>query len=90
MSPLISPVGTPGHWGAPKGITPAQFGYIANLDMDAVQPGQVAAIATYASLWLNSEVRNQPIRMDCDTLACELGCQWYADAKAAWTELKKL
>jgi hypothetical protein len=30
---------------------------------------------------------NQPIRMDTDTLTCELGQLKYSDAKAAWNAL---
>ncbi len=90
MNPLISPVGVPGHWRAPEGVSPAQFAFLVNLDMDAVQPGQVAAISSFASLWLKNRVSNQPLRMDCDTLACEIGNQHYGEAKAAWLALKAL
>jgi uncharacterized protein len=90
MNPLISPIGKPGQRTAPEGMTAAQFKYLANLDMDAVLPGEVAAIASYAGQWLNSKVPNQPIRMNGDTLTCELGYPWYQDAKAAWQKLFRL
>jgi hypothetical protein len=89
MSPLISPVGVPGHWNAPKGVSPDQFQFLVDLDMDAVQPGQVAAISSFAGLWLADGTPNQPIRMDCDTLCCEIGYASYGEAEAAWRILQK-
>jgi len=89
MNPLISPVqGAAGIWTAPGGMTAAQFTYLANMDMDAIQQSQVNAIAAYADLWLKSQAPNQPIRMNTDTLACELGDAWFQAASAAWAAIK--
>ena len=45
MNPLISPVrSTSGSWTAPGPMTAAQFIYLANLDMDAVEQPQVDTI----------------------------------------------
>ncbi|MFI5023434.1 MAG: patatin-like phospholipase family protein [Alphaproteobacteria bacterium] len=88
MNPLISPLGTPGNWRAPTGMTASRFTYLANLDMDAVEQPQVNAIANLADSWLQGNVRNQPIRMNGDTLVCELGSEWFSDAVAAWRKIK--
>jgi hypothetical protein len=84
MSPLISPVKTAGAWSAPGSMSAAQFTYLANLDMDAVQQAQVDAISQYADLWVQGQAPNQPIRMDGDTLTPELGQTTFQGAAAAW------
>ncbi|MEA1673761.1 patatin-like phospholipase family protein [Nitrospirillum sp. BR 11163] len=92
MNPLISPVPAtdPGPWGPPQGLSPAQFQALVKMDMDAVEQGEVDAIKHLAELWLagsgapSPSVRNQPIRMDHDTLACELGHTTFSDALTAW------
>jgi hypothetical protein len=53
-------------------MTTAQFKYLANLDMDAVEQPQVDAISKYADLWLQDVAPNQPMRMDQTTLTREL------------------
>jgi hypothetical protein len=94
MNPLISPMGQPGTWRAPgpssAPMTAAQFTYLAKLDMDAVEPAQVDAIAAFADLWLSGNVTNQPLRMNGDTLVPELGYGSFQDAAAAWRRLKQL
>ncbi|HTV06861.1 MAG TPA: patatin-like phospholipase family protein [Acidobacteriaceae bacterium] len=84
MSPLISPMLKNGSWEPPDSMAAAQFQYLANLDMDAVEQPQVDAIAKYADLWLQDQAMNQPIRMDSTTLTAELGHDRYSKAKAAW------
>jgi hypothetical protein len=93
MSPLVSPVkktvnGTDA-WTAPGSMAAAQFKYLANLDMDAVEQAQVDAISQYADLWLQGIAPNQPIRMNGDTLRCELGQTKFGDAKIAWEALNQ-
>ena len=89
MSPLISPIkASGGTWGPPSGMTAAQFTYLANLDMDAVEQPQVDAIGRFADLWIDNAVLNQPIRMSADTLKRELGQVWFKDAVAAWEEIR--
>jgi hypothetical protein len=94
MNPMISPLGEPGQWRAPgppqAPMTAAQFTYMTRLDMDAVEPAQVAAIAAFAELWIGGNVSNQPLRMNGDTLAPELGAASFQDAAAAWRQLKQL
>ena len=88
LNPLISPVGSTNNWTAPIGMTAAQFDYLVGLDMDAVEDHQVEAIKQFADLWIIDQVRNQPIRMDWDTLACEIGFETFSKAKAAWNAVR--
>lgn len=94
MNPLISPMGQPGAWRAPGAaaapMTASQFTYLLRLDMDAVEQAQVDAIAAFAELWLGGNVTNQPLRMNGDTLAPELGYGSFQDAATAWRRLKQL
>lgn len=88
MNPLISPMGNTGTWKPPGNMTVAQFLYLANLDMDAVEQPQVDAITKYADLWVQDSVRNQPIRMNGDTLTLELGQATFTAAKNAWNAIR--
>jgi uncharacterized protein len=89
MNPLISPEkDAAGNWTAPAGMTAAQFTYLANLDLDAVEQHEVDAIAEYADLWLQGKAPNQPIRMNGDTLKLELGYERFQDAAVAWKSVK--
>ncbi len=100
MNPLISPRGAPGAWqppGAPlvagastQAMTPEQFSYLVNLDMDAVEDTEVAAIAAFAELWIDGGVSNQPVRMDSDTLEPELGASSFPGAVEAWSLVREL
>ena len=88
MNPLISPVKKSGAWYAPGSMTAAQFKYLANLDMDAVEQAQVDAISKYADLWVQGLAPNQPLRMNGDTLGPELGQITFPTAAAAWNAIK--
>lgn len=89
MNPLISPVNHNGVWSPPGSMTLAQFKYLANLDMDAIQQAQVNAISSYADLWVQGVAPiNQPIRMNTSTLAPELGPVTFAAALAAWNAIR--
>jgi hypothetical protein len=91
MSPLLSPMqDTTGGWTAPAGLTQEAFLDFVQMPMDAIQPGDVATIKDYAQSWLADRTYNQPIRMDADTLTCELGQMRYSAAKAAWNALSAL
>jgi patatin-like phospholipase len=87
MNPLISPILINGSWGPPSSMACAQFQYLVNLDMDAVDQPQVDAIMKFATLWLNDQAMNQPIRMD-GALTAELGQDRYSKAKAAWRAIR--
>lgn len=87
MAPVRAPSGATDPWNTPGGMTPAQFKYLLNLDMDAVDAAQVTAISKFADLWVSGQVFNQPVRMDGDTLTCELGQEKFSDAAAAWAKI---
>jgi hypothetical protein len=87
MNPLITPGTVDGQLAAPEGWTPAQFQYLCNLDVDAVEQSQVQYIGDWCQLWLQSKVPNQPLRMDGQTMAVEVGYGWYREARTAWSEL---
>jgi hypothetical protein len=88
MNPLISPNKVNGQWVPPGPMTLAQFEYLANLDMDAIEQNQVDAIAAFADLWVTGKILNQPIRMNSDTLALEIGDATFASAVQSWRAVK--
>lgn len=89
MNPSISPMrDASGNWATPAGMTLAQFDFLAKLDMDAVEQLQVDAITKYADLWLQDAAPNQPIRIDSNTLALELGQPTFSAALAAWKAIR--
>jgi hypothetical protein len=55
--------------------------------MDAVEQNDVEYIDDWCSLWMMGGAPNQPIRMDGQTLACEIGDPTYAAAVASWRAL---
>jgi hypothetical protein len=87
FNPLISPVAARGRWTMPRGWTMAQFQRLCGLGIDALAPGDVAAIDDWCQLWLGDHVPNQPIRMDGETLMPELGYGLYSEARRAWRSL---
>jgi hypothetical protein len=87
VSPMRSPAGAKDPWCPPGDMTAAQFKYLTNLDMDAVEQAQVNAIEHLADLWLKDQVRNQSIRMNSDTLECELGSETFSSALTAWRQI---
>lgn len=90
MNPLVSPMMDAfGQWIFPAGLTLAQFQALAKLPMDAIEQNQVLTIASYADRWLNDRTYNQPVRMDADNLACELGQMSYSAAKNAWNAIRQ-
>lgn len=90
LNPLISPAavsGAVGGWTAPPGWTAAQFQYLCGLGMDAIAASDVAYIDDWCSLWIAGAARNQPIRMDGQTLAAEIGYERFQEGVAAWRAL---
>jgi hypothetical protein len=91
MSPMISPVsettGGSRTWAPPGNLTPADFQFLAQLGMDAVEQRQVDAISSYTALWLADIAPNQPVRMDGGSLACEIGQDRFSAANAAWAAI---
>ncbi len=87
MNPLIRPALQDGEWVAPDGWTAAQFQYLCNLDLDAVDQNQVQYIVDWCQLWLGDGAPNQPLRMDGATMNVEIGYGKYSEAKLAWSRL---
>ncbi len=69
MNPLVSPVLQGGTLVAPGAMTAAAFQALTNIDMDAILPAEVTAIAAYADLWLGGKAPNQLLHSDGETLA---------------------
>ena len=88
MNPLIGPVHTKHGWALPGEMTPNDFKFLRDLDLDATKREQVEAIERYADLWLKGKARNQPIRMNGKTFRPEVGQEWFSEAKAAWKQIK--
>jgi hypothetical protein len=88
MNPKISPVGYPGAWGPPGGMTDQQFTDMVNLPVDALEQKLVDKISAYTELWLAGAVPNQPIREDTTTLKLELGSPSFKEAASVWQALK--
>ena len=87
MSPLVAPVrGADGAWALPVGITVEDFVALAGMTMDAVEQEDVLRIQTLALLWLQDNMRNQPVRMSPQQNV-EVGQEWFSQALAAWKTL---
>jgi len=84
MSPLISPVKTQQGWGASDSASEDDFAPLVKLDMDAVEQRDVGLIVRHADRWTENTVRNQPVRMNGDTLELEIGQADFKTALAAW------
>ena len=88
MNPLVSPFrslpGAKDPWRPPGDLSQTDFNFLFNLNLDAIEPDQVMAICHFADLWLKDQVRNQGVRMNSDTLACEVGQDTFSAAAEAW------
>jgi hypothetical protein len=88
MNPLVSPLqDANGDWGPPTGWSTSQFSALAALGMDAIAQSDVDLIEAFTAGWLAGDVSNQPIRMNGDTLALELGQATFAQALDAWNRI---
>ena len=89
INPVLRPVaGQGGAWIAPGAMSSAQFKYLTQLGMDAVEQTAVTAIENYAALWLQNDVPNQAIRADGQTLRTEIGQDRFDDAVVAWNAIR--
>jgi hypothetical protein len=88
MNPVIAPVLQAGQLQPPGGMTLAQFQYLCGIGIDALQPGEVNAIAAYADLWLAGRAPNQPIHTDEGAPPVSIGAADFPAALAAWNDLK--
>ncbi|MGH7080362.1 MAG: hypothetical protein ACREFU_19960, partial [Acetobacteraceae bacterium] len=73
---------------APQNWTAAQFEYLCGLPMDVITQADIAYIEDWCSLWIGGAARNEPIRMDGQTLDAEVGYLRFQDAIAAWKALE--
>jgi hypothetical protein len=90
LNPMISPVldAATNTWKPPGTWTPDQFEYLTTqIHLDALAQGDVDYISALAGWWIANAVRNQPMRMDADTLKRELGYDSFSDAWTAWRAL---
>ncbi|MGH7071975.1 MAG: hypothetical protein ACREFO_18470 [Acetobacteraceae bacterium] len=94
LNPLVSPapagVANNGGtiWTAPQNWTAAQFEYLCGLPMDVITQADMDYIEDWCSLWIGGGARNQPIRMNGQTLDAEIGYTRFQDSVAAWTSLE--
>lgn len=87
LNPMIQPVrDARGDWTSPPGIS--DFGALANLAMDAVATSDVARIVEFGNAWIDDRVTNQAIRVNRETLACEVGQPTFDRALAVWEAIK--
>jgi uncharacterized protein len=84
LSPSIQPVLRNGSWAAPAGLPDALFNALRDAPTDAVKDETVAQIAQLGDLWIDGQVPNQPVRMNGDTLGCDLGDATFAAGAQRW------
>lgn len=87
MNPLITPRNLDGQLAAPQGWTAMQFQYLRDIGIDAVEQSQVEYIVALCQHWLQDAVPNQPLRMNGETMAVEVGYGRYSEARRAWAAL---
>ncbi len=87
MNPLVQPIkaaiGAPFPWELP-GFSVKEFIRLSELGLDAVDQYDVNLIKKLTHHWLAGVANNQPVRMNGETLACEIGHHKYAKALAQW------
>ncbi|NUM31636.1 MAG: patatin-like phospholipase family protein [Bacteroidetes bacterium] len=84
-NPLIQPVYSmySKKWECPPGFKIDEFYKLINLDMDATKQSDVELIDKLASLYLENNLNNQPIRRGSGKMNCVIG-------QNNWDEVKKL
>ncbi|MGH6727346.1 MAG: patatin-like phospholipase family protein [Pseudolabrys sp.] len=96
MSPMVQPIWTRYGWALPVGFTDdpdggrtglQKFLALADLDMDAVEQGDVMNIREFAEQWVKDGITNQAIRSNSETYRCEIGCPSFSRAKKVWLKL---
>ena len=84
LNPLIQPVGSKGSWKVPDGLSPRDFQQLQQIPMDAIEQDRVELIVRLGEAWIAGSSPNQPIRVNRDTLACEIGYRTFRQGVAAW------
>lgn len=89
LNPMIQPVrDAAGAFAVPdivvEGQSPEEaFTALANLDMDAVEDGDIELIDALVDAWVGDAVANQPVRTNLN-LECEIGHPTFSAATAVW------
>lgn len=89
MNPLVQPTKNKDGNGLPwqhPGFTVKEFIRLTELGLDAVEQQDVNLIKKLVKLWLLGEAKNQPVRMNGETLECEIGHGKYSEALAQWRD----
>lgn len=92
MNPLVQPIKAASEaefpWKLPY-FSVKEFIRLSELDLDAVDQYDVNLIKKLAHHWLTGAAINQPVRMNGETLACEIGHDKYTKALAQWRDYDK-
>ena len=90
VSPLVQPVrGAAGGWALPQGLSEDEFARLTELELDAIEPDDIALLQRFCDAWLAGHVPNQPIRANRQ-LQCEIGFASFGPAAAHWKKLAGL
>jgi len=90
VSPLVQPVrGADGGWTLPRGLGEDEFARLTELELDAIDPGDIALLQRFCDAWLAGHVPNQPIRANRQ-LQCEIGFASFPLAAEHWKKLAGL
>ena len=84
LNPLIQPIGHAGGWQVQQGLTLDEFKALRIMPMDAIEDERVRLIFKFGQSWLDGHVLNQPVRVDRDTMDCEIGYRSFEDGVSAW------
>ncbi len=87
MNLLIQPVKDGSGWKLPEGVSEPDFRALVNLNMDAVEQSEAELIHRFGTAWIAGNVPNQPVRINSQTLCCEIGHPRFGAARAAWLQL---
>jgi patatin-like phospholipase/acyl hydrolase len=86
LSPSVQPVLQGNQWVA-GGLPDGLFDALRDMPLDAVDDRSVGQIGQLGDLWLAGTVPNQPLRMNGETLGCDLGDATFAAGAARWRTL---
>jgi hypothetical protein len=92
MNPVLCPIREGDHWSLPTSFAdPKQVARLAELDLDAHEPGDVELIAAFTRAWLYAkhagELPNQGIRQQWDS-SLDFGDPTFEAAKRRWQALR--
>ncbi len=82
FNPLVKPVKKSdgsNEFACPEGLNAEQFQFLSELEMDATEPIEIAAIEHFAKEWIQNKIPNQPIRAG-KSIASTIGESTYQEA----------